>query len=85
MCSSDLVEVGPTVQLAVRDTVLLASDGLFDNLFIDEIVDSICSGPLVAAANRLVERARARMRGEERADLPCKPDDLTIVLFRPRR
>jgi PPM family protein phosphatase len=79
------VEVGPTVQLAVRDTVLLASDGLFDNLFIDEIVDSICSGPLDAAANRLVERARGRMRGDAGADLPCKPDDLTIVLFRPRR
>ncbi len=79
------VEVGPTLQLAVHDTVLLATDGLFDNLFIDEIVDSICSGPLVAAANRLVERAQARMRGEERADLPCKPDDLTVVLFRLRR
>lgn len=79
------VEVGATLQLAVRDTVLLASDGLFDNLFIDEIVESISSGPLAAAANRLVERAHARMRGEARADLPCKPDDLTIVLFRPRR
>ena len=79
------VEVGPTLQLAVHDTVLLASDGLFDNLFIHEIVDAICSGPLVAAANRLVERTQARMRGDARADLPSKPDDLTIVLFRPRR
>ena len=79
------VEVGPTLQLAVHDTVLLASDGLFDNLFIHEIVDAICSGPLVAAANRLVERTQARMRGDSRADLPCKPDDLTVVLFRPRR
>jgi serine/threonine protein phosphatase PrpC len=79
------VEVGPTLQLAVHDTVLLASDGLFDNLFIDEIVDAICSGPLAAASNRLVELAQARMRGDARADLPCKPDDLTVILFRPRR
>jgi len=79
------VEVGPTLHLAVHDTVLLASDGLFDNLFIDEIVDSICSGPLVAAANRLVERAQERMRGDVKAGLPRKPDDLTVVLFRPRR
>jgi PPM family protein phosphatase len=79
------VEVGPTLQLATHDTVLLASDGLFDNLYIDEIVDSICSGPLAAAANRLVERTRARMSGAGRADQPCKPDDLTVVLFRPRR
>jgi serine/threonine protein phosphatase PrpC len=79
------VEVGPTLQLAARDTVLLATDGLFDNLFVDEIVDSIRSGPLVAAADRLVERARARMRGEGAVDHPCKPDDLTIALFRPRK
>jgi serine/threonine protein phosphatase PrpC len=78
------VEIGPTLQLAVRDTVLLASDGLFDNLFIDEIVDSIRMGPLGAAADRLVERVRARMNGEGAANQPCKPDDLTIVLYRPR-
>lgn len=79
------VEVGPAVQLAMRDTVLLATDGLFDNLFIDEIVDAIRSGPLVAAADRLVERVRVRMSGEAHADQPCKPDDLTIVLYRPRK
>lgn len=76
------VEVGPALQLAVRDTVLLASDGLFDNLFIDEIVDTIRKGPLAAAADRLVERARLRMQGGA-AEQPCKPDDLTVVLFRP--
>jgi PPM family protein phosphatase len=84
--SSDMrVEVGPALQLAVRDTVLLASDGLFDNLFIDEIVATIRSGPLMAAADRLVERVEARMQGEEAAHRPCKPDDLTIVLFRPHK
>lgn len=77
------VEVGPTLQLAVRDTVLLASDGLFDNLFIDEIIDTIRKGPLAAAADRLVERAGERMSGQGPAEHPCKPDDLTIVLFRP--
>ena len=84
--SSDMrVEVGPALQLAARDTVLLATDGLFDNLFIDEIVATICSGPLAAAADRLVERVQARMRGVETAGQPCKPDDLTIVLFRPHK
>jgi serine/threonine protein phosphatase PrpC len=82
--STDMrVEVGPALQLAERDTVLLASDGLFDNLYIDEIVDTIRSGPLTAAADRLVERVQARMQGADAADQPCKPDDLTIVLFRP--
>jgi serine/threonine protein phosphatase PrpC len=84
--SSDMrVEVGPALQLAARDTVLLASDGLFDNLYIDEIVDAIKSGPLVAAADRLVERVRARMQGTGTSDQPCKPDDLTVVLFRPHK
>jgi serine/threonine protein phosphatase PrpC len=79
------VEIGPALRLAQRDTVLLASDGLFDNLFIDEIVDSIRTGPLVEAADRVVERVRKRMNGEGAKDQPCKPDDLTVVLFRPRR
>jgi PPM family protein phosphatase len=73
------------LQLAARDTVLLASDGLFDNLFIDEIVDAIRSGPLVAAADRLVERVQERMKGSDKSDQPCKPDDLTVVLFRPHK
>ena len=84
--SSDMrVEVGPALQLAARDTVLLASDGLFDNLYIDEIVDTIRSGPLKTAADRLVLRVQARMKANGKTDQPCKPDDLTIVLFRPRR
>ncbi len=77
------VEVGTAVQLAARDTVLLATDGLLDNLYIDEIVDIIRRGPLPRAADRLVEKARLRMGGEAK-DQPSKPDDLTIVLFRPR-
>jgi serine/threonine protein phosphatase PrpC len=84
--SSDMrVEVGPALQLAARDTVLLASDGLFDNLYLDEIVDTIRRGPLTSAADRLVERVQARMQGADAAHQPCKPDDLTIVLFRPHR
>jgi PPM family protein phosphatase len=84
--SSDMrVEVGPALQLAVRDTVLLASDGLFDNLYSDEIVDAIRTGPLIAAADRLVERVQARMKGSDESDKPCKPDDLTVVLYRPHK
>ena len=79
------VEVGPALQLAARDTVLLASDGLFDNLYIDEIVDTIRSGPLKAAADRLVLRVQARMKANGKTDQPCKPDDLTIILFRPHK
>lgn len=77
------VEMGGSLELAVRDTVLLASDGLLDNLYFDEIVDIIRKGPLPEAADRLMEKAGERMR-EGRSEKPSKPDDLTIVLYRPR-
>ena len=77
------VEIGPALQLAAHDTVLLASDGLFDNLFFDEIVEIIRMGPLPEAADRLVAATRARMTGDGSDGRPCKPDDLTVILFRP--
>ena len=77
------IEVGAPTKLDRFDTVLLASDGLLDNLYVDEIVDIIRSGPLSAAADRLVEKARARM-ATDGGRKPSKPDDLTVVLFRPR-
>jgi serine/threonine protein phosphatase PrpC len=76
------VEISGMTKLAARDTVLLASDGLLDNLFADEIVDCIRMGPLTDAADRLVEKAVGRMKANG-SKQPSKPDDLTIVLFRP--
>ncbi|HEX6995429.1 MAG TPA: protein phosphatase 2C domain-containing protein [Gammaproteobacteria bacterium] len=78
------VEIGGAVKLATFDTVLLASDGLLDNLFADEIVDIIRTGPIRAAADRLVEKAVGRMK-RNGSGQPSKPDDLTIILFRPYR
>ena len=75
------IEVGAPTRLDRRDTVLLASDGLLDNLYVDEIVEIIRTGPLPVAADRLVETARARMESDGRNN-PSKPDDLTIILFR---
>jgi serine/threonine protein phosphatase PrpC len=77
------IEIGPTLTLAPSDTVLLASDGLVDNLYVAEIVDRIRRGPLARAARRLVEDARRRMTHPQ-AGQPSKPDDLTFVLFRRR-
>ena len=77
------IEIGPTIQLAPRDTVVLASDGLVDNLYAEEIVDRIRKGRLDRAADRLAVDARRRMTRPE-AGLPSKPDDLTFVLFRRR-
>lgn len=77
------IEIGSALALASRDTGLLASDGLLDNLTPDEINRTIRSGPLDAAAAQLAAVCAERMpaSGVER---PGKPDDVTFVLFRRR-
>ena len=80
--STDMkIEIGPAIRLAPRDTVLLASDGLFDNLHVDEVVARIRKGSLGTAIERLVADARKRM-SEPRPGQPSKPDDLTILAYR---
>lgn len=76
------IEMGPSIKLAARDTVLLASDGLFDNLHTHEIVQIIRKGAMTRAAETLRTRTEARMAGEQPPHHPSKPDDLTFVLFR---
>lgn len=76
------IEIGPTIKLGVRDTVLLATDGLYDNLHTKEIVETIRKGPLGRAAAALRDKIETRMVGEEAPTRPSKPDDLTYVLYR---
>ncbi len=78
------IEVGRTLKLRPRDTVVLGSDGLFDNLHVAEIVEIVRKGPLPAAAEALVGACRRRM-SEPHPDHPSKPDDLTFVIFRRGR
>jgi serine/threonine protein phosphatase PrpC len=75
------IEVGPRIRLAPLDTLLLASDGLFDNLYMEEVVSAIRKGPLADAGHRLATEALARMQ-QPGGGAPCKPDDLTFVLYR---
>jgi hypothetical protein len=54
---------GRATRLAVHDTVLLASDGLFGNLFIDEIIDTDLQRPVGRRGRpAFVARARADER-----------------------
>ena len=75
------IEVGSTIKLARYDTLLLASDGLFDNLTVDEIVDRLRKGPLEKAIDRLATDCRRRMQAPQPGE-PSKPDDLTFIAFR---
>lgn len=78
------IEIGPTINLAPRDTLILASDGLFDNLSTGEIVQRIRKGPLRRVLSQLQADTKARMAQAEPGS-PCKPDDLTFVLYRRRQ
>ena len=75
------IEVGSQRRIAPRDTLLLASDGLSDNLRTEEIVALLRTGPLEIACERLAELARARMHAPNEEE-PSKPDDLTFVAYR---
>jgi serine/threonine protein phosphatase PrpC len=75
------IEIGPTIELAPRDTVVLASDGLADNLYNEEIVEQVRKGPLLKAANALAAVVQGRMTNPS-GERPHKPDDLTYILFR---
>ena len=78
------IDVGTAVELRPFDTVLLASDGLTDNVHVDEIIEHIRKGPLDAAAGAVVDLARQRMRSSNAKD-PSKPDDLSLIVYRKRR
>ena len=75
------IDVGAELRLQPRDTILLASDGLMDNVHLEEIVERIRKGPLADAAERVIALARHRMAVTSTAQ-PSKPDDLSLILFR---
>lgn len=75
------IEVGTEVVLRPRDTIMLASDGLMDNVHVDEIIERIRKGPLDNAARAVITLANRRMAGPT-ATQPSKPDDLSLILFR---
>jgi len=78
------IEVGSPLRLSPRDTLVLATDGLCDNLREDEIVETVRKGKLVRAADRLREVGLRRMRAPEEGE-PSKPDDMTLILYRRTR
>jgi serine/threonine protein phosphatase PrpC len=74
------IEIGSPIRMAPRDRLVLASDGLLDNLFPHEIVEMVRIGPVSRAVVRLAGEALSRMVTES-ANVPSKPDDLTIIGF----
>ena len=75
------IDIGAEVRLQPRDTIILASDGLMDNVLVGEILERVRKGPLGKAADAVIALARRRMNGTA-VEQPSKPDDLSIILFR---
>ncbi len=76
------IEIGPSQPLAARDTVIVASDGLSDNLHLEEIIDRGRRGKLTDRIDALATLATHRMTQTESTQ-PGKPDDLTILVYAP--
>ena len=77
------IEVGPVVEVAQKDTLIIASDGLFDNLLQNEVIENARKGQLLASTRSSFEIAVSRMENSKDSQ-PSKPDDLTFLLFRRR-
>jgi serine/threonine protein phosphatase PrpC len=77
------IEIGPSLRVGKRDTVLLASDGLFDNLMVTKVVDRVRSKDLAKRAESVLKHARQRMLIDSTLQT-AKPDDLSVLMFRFR-
>jgi serine/threonine protein phosphatase PrpC len=75
------IEVGSYLALGPRDTALVATDGLFDNLGLREVVECVRTKPLEQVALLVADLCGRRMRRPAEGR-PSKPDDLTFVLYR---
>jgi len=76
------IELSSAIRLSPRDTVVVATDGLFDNMLADEVIEAVRKGPQGEATASLVDAVRCRM-AEFVEGQPGKPDDLAVIVYRP--
>ena len=80
--SSDMhIDIGPILKLSHRDRILVASDGLWDNMYQEEIIATVRKGSLRKAADTMHRTCRGRMM-EQGKDLPSHADDLSFLIAR---
>jgi serine/threonine protein phosphatase PrpC len=75
------VEIGPKTTLSRFDTILVASDGLADNVRVDQIIEIMRKGALIDCSRKLVTLCHQNMSGAVE-EQPYHPDDLTMLLAR---
>lgn len=72
------IELGSQVKLKQRDTILLCSDGLTDNLSAEHIIDAIRCGDLSEGVRSLMDRGNIAMQQNG-----GHPDDMALIAWRP--
>jgi serine/threonine protein phosphatase PrpC len=75
------IDVGASAELQVRDTVILVSDGVTDNLHLDELIEMTRKGAIEGAVDAVVAAVERRMSTAGSGE-PSKPDDMSLILFR---
>lgn len=78
------MQIEHRVPFAAKDTLIMASDGLFDNLRTEEVIDLARKGSTIDVLEKMVHMTKERMYTDEQSADPSKADDLSIVLFRRR-
>ena len=76
------LDINGPYDLAPRDTIVIASDGLFDNLYTAEIAEQTRGLPVGDICAALAELATSRMMSW-RKNVPGKADDLTLAVWQP--
>lgn len=74
------IEASVNIPLDPRDTILICSDGLYDNMKIEEICQILGDHDLDQAAKMLVDLANKRMISEKSEY--SKYDDLSFILYK---
>lgn len=75
------MDVSTRIELAPNDTIIIGSDGLFDNLSLEELCESCRLPVLEELATSIKDKCVARMQqdGEENEYIP---DDISFILYR---
>jgi len=78
------ISLGPRLPMAARDTLVICSDGLSDNVSTKEIIELLRTGPLQSGCDDVVTLAHQRMQlADDMPESQGKPDDLTFLACRP--
>lgn len=75
------MDLSPKIELAPNDTLILGSDGLFDNISTEELTELCKGGELRPVANEIKQACRKRMLSSDEQEA-YHPDDLSFILLR---